>query len=308
MRGGAAGPAEVIVVDDRRADRGTDDGQVLALPAGPVPVRVVHSGGGGPAAARNAGWQLATTEWVAFLDDDVVPDDDWCPRLRADLRACANEIAASQGHVEVPLPSTRAPNDWERTVAGLAGARWITADMAFRRSVLAAVQGFDERFRLAYREDVDLALRVVDAGYGIVRGERRVTHPVRPAPWHVSVRAQRGNAWDPLMDAIHGRDWRERCGAPHGTRRRHAVVTCAAVAAIVAAAAGRPRWAVAPAVLWASSTAAFAWSRIAPGPRDAGEVAAMVITSVAIPPLAVGWWLAGRLHAVGAEPWTATCV
>jgi hypothetical protein len=34
----------------------------------------------------------------------------------------------------------------------------------------------------------------------------------------------------------------------------------------------------------------------------------MVITSVAIPPLAVGWWLAGRLHAVGAEPWTATCV
>jgi GT2 family glycosyltransferase len=201
LRGAPAAPAEVIVVDDRP----DDDTPSLQLPAGPVPVRVLRTGGRGPAVARNAGWRRATTEWVAFLDDDVVPGDEWCARLRVDLQACSGEIAASQGRVDVPLPRTRAPNDWERNVAGLASAPWITADMAVRRSVLAEIGGFDERFRLAYREDVDLALRVADAGYGIVRGERRVTHPVRPAPWHVSLRAQRGNAWDPLMDALHGR-------------------------------------------------------------------------------------------------------
>jgi hypothetical protein len=245
---------------------------------------------------------------VAFLDDDVVPEDDWCRRLRADLQACSGEVAASQGRIDVPLPTTRAPNDWERNVAGLASAPWITADMAVRRSVLAQISGFDERFRLAYREDVDLALRVVDAGYDIARGARHVSHPVRPAPWHVSLRAQRGNAWDPLMDALHGRGWRDRCGAPRGTRRQHVAVTCAAAAAVLAAVSGRVRWATLPAALWAAGTTGFAWSRIAPGPRDAGEVAAMVVTSAGLPPLAVGWWLAGRVRAARAGPWPLPAV
>ncbi|MFC6557434.1 glycosyltransferase family 2 protein, partial [Nonomuraea cavernae] len=54
----------VIVVDDRPAG-----GAALPLPAR---VRVVRSGGRGPAAARNAGWRAARTPWVVFLDDDVV--------------------------------------------------------------------------------------------------------------------------------------------------------------------------------------------------------------------------------------------
>jgi glycosyltransferase involved in cell wall biosynthesis len=37
----------------------------------------VRNGGGGPARARNLGWRTAGTEWIAFLDDDVVPDPDW---------------------------------------------------------------------------------------------------------------------------------------------------------------------------------------------------------------------------------------
>ena len=40
------------------------------------------------------------------------------------------------------------------------------------------------------------------------------------------------------------------------------------------------------AAAWAVRTARFAWLRIAPGPRTAGEVAAMVATSAAIPPVA----------------------
>ena len=37
--------------------------------------------------------------------------------------------------------------------------------MAYRRSVLQEVGGLDERFPRAYREDADLGLRVVRAGY-----------------------------------------------------------------------------------------------------------------------------------------------
>src|SRR5688500_11229213 len=37
----------------------------------------------GPAAARNAGWRASETDWIVFLDDDVVPEADWLIRLRA---------------------------------------------------------------------------------------------------------------------------------------------------------------------------------------------------------------------------------
>ena len=42
------------------------------------------------------------------------------------------------------------------------------------------MNGFDERFRRAYREDADIALRVFDAGYRIEKGSRSIQHPVRP--------------------------------------------------------------------------------------------------------------------------------
>ncbi len=68
--------------------------------------------------------------------------------------------------------------------------------MAYRTDVLRRVGGFDERFPRAFREDADLALRVLDAGYGLVQGERRTQHPVRPAGWWASLHQQRGNADD----------------------------------------------------------------------------------------------------------------
>ncbi len=165
--------------------------------------------------------------------------------------------------------------------------------MAYRRSALAAVGGFDERFPRAYREDADLALRVMAAGGGLVRGRRLVEHPPGPAgPW-TSVRLQRGNADDPLMDALHGRGWRERAGAPRGRRRAHVVTSAAAALAAVAAALGHRRVAAAAGLAWAAATADFAWRRIAPGPRTPREVATMVATSAAIPPAATWHALRG---------------
>ncbi|WP_344956775.1 glycosyltransferase family 2 protein, partial [Actinomadura miaoliensis] len=73
-------PARILVVDDRARP-----GAPLPLPsAAGDDVRVLRSGGRGPAAARNAGWRAATTEWVAFLDDDVVPAPGWPAKAAAD--------------------------------------------------------------------------------------------------------------------------------------------------------------------------------------------------------------------------------
>ncbi|RZU34173.1 HAD-IIIA family hydrolase [Blastococcus saxobsidens] len=291
-------PAELILVDDRPA------GQPLQPDRpGLPPVRVVRTGGGGPARARNLGWRSARTGWIAFLDDDVVPDRDWYSRLEVDLAGLPAGVAGSQGRVRVPLPEHRRPTDWERGTAGLATSSWITADLAYRRAALAAVGGFDERFPRAFREDSDLALRVMDTGSRLVRGERWITHPVRPADRWVSVRVQAGNADDVLMRRLHGPDWRDRADAALGRRPQHTAVTAAALAAVGLAAAGRPRAALAAAAAWVAGTGEFAWRRIAPGPRDRAEVTTMLATSALIPPLATWHWLKGVVRHVGVRRW-----
>jgi histidinol-phosphate phosphatase family protein len=275
-----------------------------ALP-GPRPGRiVVVSDEGprrGPAAARNRGWRQSDADWIVFLDDDVLPEHDWLERLAIDLDV-PETVAGSQGRIRVPLPKDRRPTDWERNVKGLETARYATADMAYRRSVLAEVGGFDERFRRAFREDADLALRVMDAGYKLVQGSRRVEHPVRPAGFWTSVRLQAGNADDAMMLAKHGRRWRERAGAPRGRRPLHLAITGAGVVAVTAALAGRPRLARGSAGAWLAGTLELSAGRIGPGPHKLAENVRMVATSAVLPAAASAYWLAGWARLLRPRP------
>ncbi|WP_220448549.1 glycosyltransferase family 2 protein, partial [Nonomuraea mesophila] len=215
----------VIVVDDSAEAAG---GVLASLPGR---VRVVRSFGRGPAAARNVGWRAAQTPWVVFLDDDVIPAPGWAEAVWKDLVDLPEDVAGSQGRIEVPLPSSRRPTDGERHTGGLSGALWVTADMAYRRPVLESAGGFDERFPRAYREDADLALRVTRAGHRLVRGQRLTTHPVRDDGFWASVRFQRGNADDALMRRLHGPGWRAATGGGPGRLRLHAATTAAGLAA-----------------------------------------------------------------------------
>jgi histidinol-phosphate phosphatase family protein len=282
------------------AGRDSLDRLVRSLEAGdgPRPERLIvvdDREGRGPAWARNRGWRSANAEWVAFLDDDVVLPPDWRGRLAGDLSELPENVAGSQGRIRVPLPAGRRPTDWERNVRGLESARWATADMAYRRSALSAVGGFDERFGRAYREDADIALRITAAGFELRAGEREVLHPVRPASRAVSLRLQAGNADDALMRALHGRGWRAAAGAPRGRLPAHSLTTAAGLTALGALAAGRRRAAAIAGGGWAAATAQFAWKRLAPGPRTPAEVLAMAWTSAALPPLAVAHRLRGEL-------------
>jgi histidinol-phosphate phosphatase family protein len=295
-------PQSILIVDDRRE------------PAPPLPTtsgwtalrtHVRRSGGRGPAAARNTGWRTttATSEWIAFLDDDVLVTASWLDDLAADLDSATPRVAGSQAQLVVPLPPGRRPTDWERGTAGLATAQWITADMAYRRWVLVEVGGFDERFPRAFREDANIALRVLEHGHRIEKGRRTTRHPVRTAPWDASLRQQRGNADDALMRRLHGPDWYRRAGAEVGRRPAHLATAASAALAGASVALGRRRLALASAAAWLALTGQFAWARIAPGPRTPREIGTMLATSVTIPPVAVWHWLRGGWRHRDAEPW-----
>ncbi|MGW6566331.1 glycosyltransferase family 2 protein [Streptomyces sp. NPDC054975] len=295
-------PARVVIVHDRPGP----DGATLAvdLPEALRALTIVVPGEArGPAAARNTGARAAgPVPWIVFLDDDVVPSPTWGTDLATDLVTAARDTAAVTARIDVPLPPDRRPTDWERTTAGLATARWITADMAFRAEALTAAGGFDERFPRAFREDADLALRLLDGGWSLAAGTRRTTHPVRPADRWVSVRQQAGNADDVLMRRLHGRDWWDRADAPHGRIRRHVAVTGLGLAALGCLVLRRPAAAAGCALGWLVGSAEFAVARIAPGPRTPSEVATMVTTSLLIPPVACWHRLRGHVVHRAAQP------
>ncbi|MER5214440.1 glycosyltransferase [Streptomyces sp. NPDC002838] len=297
-------PERIVLVDDRPdPDPGPLEHPLSVLGDLRDRTTVVRGGGRGPAAARNAGLRAVASPWVAFLDDDVQVGPHWCEQLAQDLADTTPDTAGVQGVIAVPLPGERRPTDWERNTAGLAQARWITADMAYRTDALRQVGGFDERFRRAFREDADLALRVLDAGWRVRQGRRTTRHPVRPASRWVSLRAQRGNADDALMRHLHGPDWWQKAVAPRGRLRTHVAITAAGAAACAFAALGRRRAATVAALGWAAGTGEFARSRIVPGPRTRYEVTTMLATSALIPPIATWHWLSGRWRYRNAPAW-----
>ncbi|GAA1587814.1 HAD-IIIA family hydrolase [Kribbella sancticallisti] len=279
-------PQAVYVVDDRRR------------PAEPLQVEasVLRSGGRGPAAARNLGWRSSATEWIAFLDDDVRLPDTWSDDLVRDLQAADELTAGVQGSIVVPKPAGRPLTDWERSTAGLENAKWATADMAYRREALEEVDGFDERFPRAYREDAELALRVRGRGWKLARGRRSIIHPVRPENFWVSVRVQRGNADDALLRAIYGRHWRRYAECPPGRFKWH----LATVLAALSIPAGFRRLG---ALAWLALTTDFIRRRLEPGPRTVNEIARMILTSPVLPFVAVWHRAKGTWRHRGSTPW-----
>jgi glycosyltransferase involved in cell wall biosynthesis len=115
--------------------------------------------------ARNTGWQAATGQIVAYIDDDAYPDPHWLHYLA--YRFMTSDCVAVGG------PNIAPPGDDCGLVAnaGWAGARarhryrgrTSRHNMAFRREALEAVGGFDPRYRTA-GDDVDVCWRLQERG------------------------------------------------------------------------------------------------------------------------------------------------
>ena len=257
------------------------EAQTLARDAYEVLVVDDSAARSGPAAARNRGWCRARAAIVAFTDDDTEPRPDW---LEQGLRAMAGADAAA-GRIVMPIPEP--PTDYERDAQGLERSEFVTANCFVRRELLERIGGFDEGFRMAWREDSDLHFRLLRCGARIARAPLAVVvHPVRPAPWGVSLRQQRKVMFDALLFKKHRELYRRRIRA--GARWDYYATVGALAASVLGFTPGF--------VLWAVLTGRFFVQRMRGASRRPGHVLEMLVTSMLIPPLAVFWRLAGMLR------------
>lgn len=150
----------------------------------------------GPAAARNLGWRNANSKFIAFTDDDTLPHAEW---LSAYLENYEEDLAvAFTGKIKVPIPET--PTDYERNTAHLEHAEFVTANCALTKTALEIVNGFDERFSMAWREDSDLEFKLLQQNIPITRvPEALIIHPVRKAPWGISIKEQKKGMFNALL-------------------------------------------------------------------------------------------------------------
>jgi GT2 family glycosyltransferase len=158
---------EVIVVDDGSLD-GTG---AIALAYG---VKTIDGGGAGLGAARNAGLAEATGEIVAYIDDDASPEAHWLYHLAATFARTSHAAVGGPN-----LPPTGRPSGTrgliEECLAAAPGTPthvMLTDDeaehvpgcnIAFRRTALESIGGFDRRFHVA-GDDVDVCWRIQAAG------------------------------------------------------------------------------------------------------------------------------------------------
>lgn len=153
---------EVIVVDDGSTD-------ATAAIAGEYDVRLISTENRGLSSARNTGWQAARGDIVAYIDDDAYPDPHWLHYLAfsfmtGDWVGVGGPNIAPAGGGAVAECVANAPGGPVHVLVSDREAEHIPGcNMAFRRDALAAVGGFDPRYRTA-GDDVDLCWRLQQRG------------------------------------------------------------------------------------------------------------------------------------------------
>jgi glycosyltransferase involved in cell wall biosynthesis len=248
---------------------------------------------GGPAAARNAGWKSAKGELIIFTDDDCIPLFYWIENFVTAYQQFNKEEIAFTGKVKVPVSDR--PTDHARNTALLEKAEFVTANCACSKKALEKIDGFDEDFTMAWREDSALQFDLCEENIPIKKvSEAIIIHPVRSAPWGISIKEQRKSMFNPLLYKKHPVLYQQKI---HNRRPIHYYgIIFLAISALTAAASenetimGFSFIGCICLIIW------FMCKRLAGASLKLSHVLEMFVTSLIIPFLSVFWTLYGAIR------------
>ena len=165
---------EVIVVDDGSTD---DTAALLAHWEGPGRLALRLDLSCGSYGARNLGWRQARGEIIAFTDDDCIPRSTWVTEL---VRALDNARAVAAQGMTLAEPGRVTPFT-HQIEQRRPGPPYRTCNIAYRRSVLEELGGFDASFRW-YADNI-LGIRAAQLGDIAWAPRAIVLHPPRARAW-----------------------------------------------------------------------------------------------------------------------------
>jgi len=166
---------EVLVVDNGSTDETRD--VVLEAQLSKLSLLYIEEPIPGQCHARNRGLDHATGRVILYTDDDVRPPLDWIEGMcrpilsgEADAVAGGVQIAAhlEREWLKGPLRGYVASTDM---LDPLQPSRMVGANMAFSRSVLDKVSGFDEALgpgALGFEDETLFSHQLLSAGYRLV--------------------------------------------------------------------------------------------------------------------------------------------
>lgn len=169
--------SEVIVVDDGPGD---ETAQIISR----YPVKLIRRRGrGGLVSARNLVFKEASGDFIAGIDADCVADPDWLKRL---IENMADEKIVGVGGKAYELYRITIADQWR---AARMSQHWgderiinpkylYGCNTLYRKDVLLRMGLFSENFRRGF-EDVDMSLRLKDAGYTLVYEPKALCYHMR---------------------------------------------------------------------------------------------------------------------------------
>jgi glucosyl-dolichyl phosphate glucuronosyltransferase len=170
---------DVIVTDNNSRDD-TYDCVNSTTKDFPAPLRIIRVERPGKSAAANDAVKSATSDLIAFLDDDVVVDKTWLMAVESFFQQ--GKYCVGQGRIRLQSPANDDPEILKlvhryRTIPQLeydAATEALHslngANIFMHREIFNRVGGFDERLgpgASGTSEDVDLARRLAQAGITI---------------------------------------------------------------------------------------------------------------------------------------------
>lgn len=166
---------EVVVVNGP-----STDGTESLLEAWKDRVKIARCAERNLSVSRNVGICAAAGEFVAFIDDDAVPEPEWLDQL---LAGYDSPMIGATGGIVYDHTGYTFQYQYS-TATRLGNANWNLTEPAerlcypgtfefpylqgtntsFRRSALLDIGGFDEEYEY-YLDETDVCLRLIDAGY-----------------------------------------------------------------------------------------------------------------------------------------------